>query len=102
MNYNGKLEPEEIQDMNPGWVKSGDEVSFVVRNSSSWKLKTQVELRDKETDKLIFRSPVKALAAESTWTTSTKVPECERETEVVAIFDVDYAPAHKAVFTVVP
>ena len=102
VNYDGKLGPEEIQDADPDWVKAGDEVNFVVRNTSSWSLKSQVELRNKETDEVIFRSPVQKLPADTTWTTSAKTPKFEKETELVAIFDVDFAPAHKTVFTVIP
>ena len=102
LNYNGQLEVEEIQDADPGWIKSGEEVNFVVRNTSSWSLKSQVELRTKETDEVIVRSPVQKLPADTTWTTSAKAPKFDKETEVVAIFDVDFAPAHKTVFTVIP
>ena len=102
INNNGKLEPEEIQDINPGWVSSGDDLTFVVRNTSSWKLKAQVELRNKENDELAYKSPRATLAANSTWTTSVTAPKNEQQAEYEAIFYVDYEPAHKAVFTVVP
>ena len=101
-NYNGKLELDEIQDMNPSQVSSGDEVTFVVRNTSSWKLKAQIDLRDKQSHKSIYKSARKELAAASTWTASTTVPTYEQETQCVAVFYVDYEPVHKTAFTVVP
>lgn len=102
INHNGKLEPEEIQDMNPARLRSGENVTFVVRNTSSWKLKAQVELRNKKSNELIYKSARKELAAASTWTASTTVPTYEQETQCVAVFYVDYKPVHKTVFTVVP
>ena len=101
-NYNGQLEPGEIEGVNPDQMGSGEEVNFVVRNTSSWKLKAQVELHDKENGKLIFRSPVGAIPAGQTWITSTKLPEYEQASQVEAEFYVDFARAQKAVFTVVP
>ena len=95
-------ELEEIQDMNPSHLNSGDEVTFVVRNTSSWKLKAQIDLRDKRSHKSIYKSARKELAAASTWTASTIVPAYEQQTQCVAVFYVDYKPVHKAVFTVVP
>jgi hypothetical protein len=102
VNYNGKLEAEEIQDMNPSQLSSGEEVIFVVRNTSSWKLKVQIDLRDKQSNKSIYKSARKELAAASTWTASTTMPTYEQQTQCVAVFYVDYKPVHKAVFTVVP
>ena len=101
-NYNGQLEPGEIEGVNPDQMGSGEEVNFVVRNTSSWKLKAQVELRNKKSNRLIYKSPRKELAAQSTWTVSTTLPTYEQQTQCVAVFYVDYKPAHKAVFTVVP
>ena len=102
VNYNGKLELEEIKDMNPAWLGSGENVTFVVRNTSSWKLKAQIDLRDKQSNKSIYKSARKELAAHSTWTASTTVPKYEQKTPCEAVFYVDYEPLHKAVFTAVP
>jgi hypothetical protein len=101
-NFNGQLDPEEIQGMNPAQVGSGEKVNFVVRNPSSWKLKAQVELHDKDQGRMIYRSDVGAIAAGESWILNTELPKVAQATNVQAEFYVDFSLAEKRAFTLVP
>ena len=101
-NANGKLEHDEIKDMNPASFKSGDNITFVLNNPTSWSLKARVRVYSKKEQKLIQKSPMQKVPSGTTWMTHMKAPANDSGKEYTAIFFVDGRREYKQDFTVLP
>ena len=101
-NDNGKVEGNEIEDINPAFFESGDNMTFVVSNPTSWNVTAIVRVYDKKDGKRVQRSPKKKVRPGTIWMTRMQAPLNDSERQYTAIFCVDGRREHKEDFTVLP